>query len=104
MTHPVLRAQDLRRTYGTRAALRGVSFDVRRGERVALLGASPGASTAVWIMVHMLENCFHKQLVGHWVPKLKEMIPSYGHNLKEDAALCARVRAETAEVLKLQVA
>ena len=52
----------------------------------------------------MLENCFHKQLVGHWVPKLKEMIPSYGHNLKEDAALCARVRAETAEVLKLQVA
>ncbi|MDP1837700.1 MAG: malate:quinone oxidoreductase, partial [Reyranella sp.] len=71
---------------------------------VALLGASPGASTAVWIMVHMLENCFHEQLVGHWVPKLKEMIPSYGHNLKEDAALCARVRAETAEVLKLQVA
>jgi malate dehydrogenase (quinone) len=39
---------------------------------VALLGASPGASTAVWIMVHMLENCFHEQLVGHWVPKLKE--------------------------------
>jgi hypothetical protein len=30
------------------------------------------------------------------------MIPSYGYNLKEDAALCARVRAETAEVLKLQ--
>ena len=43
---------------------------------VALLGASPGASTAVWIMVHMLENCFHEELVGHWVPKLKEMIPS----------------------------
>jgi malate dehydrogenase (quinone) len=69
---------------------------------VALLGASPGASTAVWIMVHMLENCFHQQLVGHWVPKLTEMIPSYGGNLKEDAALCARVRAETAEVLGLR--
>lgn len=69
---------------------------------VALLGASPGASTAVWIMTHMLENCFHEQLVGHWVPKLKEMIPSYGHNLKTDAALSARVRAETAEVLKLR--
>ena len=54
---------------------------------MALLGASPGASTAVWIMVHMLENCFHEQLVGHWVPKLKEMIPSYGHDLKTDAAL-----------------
>jgi malate dehydrogenase (quinone) len=69
---------------------------------VALLGASPGASTAVWIMTHMLENCFHEQLVGHWVPKLKEMIPSYGHDLKTDAALSARVRAETAEVLKLR--
>ena len=68
---------------------------------VALLGASPGASTAVSIMVHMLENCFHEQLVGHWEPKLKEMIPSYGHDLKTDAALSARVRAETAEVLKL---
>ncbi len=69
---------------------------------VALLGASPGASTAVCIMVHMLENCFHEQLVGHWEPKLKEMIPSYGHDLKTDAVLSARVRAETAEVLKLR--
>lgn len=69
---------------------------------VALLGASPGASTAVWIMVHMLENCFHEQLVGHWVPKLQEMVPSYGHDLKQDAALSARIRAETAEVLGLR--
>lgn len=69
---------------------------------VALLGASPGASTAAWIMVHMLEHCFHEQLVGHWKPKLQEMIPSYGHDLKTDAALLKRVRAETAEVLGLQ--
>jgi malate dehydrogenase (quinone) len=68
---------------------------------VALLGASPGASTAVWIMVHMLETCFHKELVGHWVPKLKEMIPSYGQDLKTDAALVERVRKDTAEVLGL---
>jgi len=68
---------------------------------VALLGASPGASTAVWIMVHMLETCFHEQLVGQWVPKLKEMIPSYGQDLKTDAALVERVRKETAEVLGL---
>jgi malate dehydrogenase (quinone) len=69
---------------------------------VALLGASPGASTAVWIMVHMLEHCFHQELVGHWVPKITEMIPSYGHDLKTDVAVCDRVRAETAEVLGLQ--
>ncbi len=68
---------------------------------VALLGASPGASTAVWIMVHMLETCFHQELVGHWVPKLKEMIPSYGQDLKTDAALVERVRKDTAEVLGL---
>ena len=68
---------------------------------VALLDASPGASTAVWIMVHMLENCFHEQLVGHWKPKLKEMIPSYGQDLKTDAALVERVRKDTAEVLGL---
>jgi len=69
---------------------------------VALLGASPGASTAVWIMVHMLENCFHEQLVGHWVPKLKEMIPSYGQDLKTDGALVERIRRDTAEVLGLR--
>ncbi len=69
---------------------------------VALLGASPGASTAVWIMVHMLENCFHKELVGHWVPKIKEMIPSYGHDLKTDETMTNKVRAETAEVLGLK--
>ncbi|MGE0579527.1 MAG: malate dehydrogenase (quinone) [Reyranella sp.] len=69
---------------------------------VALLGASPGASTAVWIMVHMLENCFHRELVGHWVPKLSEMIPSYGRSLKDDARLCERVRKDTAEVLGLR--
>ena len=68
---------------------------------VALLGASPGASTAVWIMVHMLETCFHEELAGQWVPKLKEMIPSYGQDLKTDAALVERVRKDTAEVLGL---
>jgi len=69
---------------------------------VALLGASPGASTAASIMIHMLEHCFHRQLVGHWTPKLQEMIPSYGHDLRQDAALLRRIRAETAEVLGLE--
>jgi malate dehydrogenase (quinone) len=72
---------------------------------VALLGASPGASTAVWIMVHVLELCFANELrAGSWGAKLKEMIPSYGESLINDAQLCRRVRAETAAVLGLETA
>jgi malate dehydrogenase (quinone) len=69
---------------------------------VALLGASPGASTAVFIAISVLEKCFKNELTPNgWLPKLKEMIPSYGVSLIEDAALCRRVRAETAAVLHL---
>jgi hypothetical protein len=38
---------------------------------------------------------------GGWDAKLKELIPSYGQSLAENAALCQRVRAETAAVLKI---
>ena len=68
---------------------------------VALLGASPGASTAVWIAIEVLKRCFASELTG-WTAKLKQMIPSYGESLIDDAALCRRVRAETAKVLRLQ--
>ncbi|MGZ5904093.1 MAG: malate:quinone oxidoreductase, partial [Reyranella sp.] len=36
-----------------------------------------------------------------WAAKLKDMIPSYGESLIENADLCRRVRADTAAVLKL---
>jgi malate dehydrogenase (quinone) len=69
---------------------------------IAMLGASPGASTAVWIMIQVLETCFAKKLAaGGWLGKMKEMIPSYGQSLIENAALCQRVRAETAAVLNI---
>jgi malate dehydrogenase (quinone) len=68
---------------------------------VAMLGASPGASTAVAIMVQVLERCFAGQLQDGWGPRIREMIPSYGHSLIDDAALCARVRADTASTLNL---
>jgi malate dehydrogenase (quinone) len=69
---------------------------------VALLGASPGASTAVAIMLQVLERCFDTELNGGGRTRLKAMIPSYGESLIDDPALCARVRAETAAVLGLQ--
>jgi len=69
---------------------------------VAMLGASPGASTAVWIMIQVIERCFGERLTAvGWSDKLKELIPSYGQSLAENAALCRRVRAETAAVLHI---
>jgi malate dehydrogenase (quinone) len=72
------------------------------GSLVALLGASPGASTATYIMVTMIETVLGEDLIGDWKSKIKAIIPSYGHDLKQDAALLKQVRAETADVLGLQ--
>jgi malate dehydrogenase (quinone) len=69
---------------------------------VAMLGASPGASTAVWIMIQVIERCSEeKSKQGAWPAKLTEIIPSYGQSLIENAALCQQVRAETAAVLNI---
>ena len=69
---------------------------------VAMLGASPGASTSVWIMLEVIQRCFPEKLKeGAWLVKLKEMIPSYGQSLIENAALCRQVRAETAAILNI---
>jgi malate dehydrogenase (quinone) len=70
------------------------------GSIAGLLGASPGASTAVSAMVSLLEQCFPDRIPA-WRPALEEAIPSYGRRLNEDAALLAEVRAETMQVLEL---
>ncbi len=70
---------------------------------VALLGASPGASTAAFIAIGVLEKCFADELVASaWLPKLRQIIPSYGVSLIDDAELLRSVRAETAQVLKVE--
>lgn len=62
------------------------------GSLAALLGASPGASTAVAIMLEILEKCFAKGMkTASWKKKIGEMIPSYGHRLSEDPLLHARI-------------
>ncbi|WP_088007172.1 malate:quinone oxidoreductase [Indiicoccus explosivorum] len=70
------------------------------GSVAALLGASPGASTAVHAMLDIFERCFPEQL-EEWKPKIKEMIPSYGVSLSENAELFREIHAATAETLGL---
>ncbi|MBX9771510.1 MAG: malate:quinone oxidoreductase, partial [Candidatus Obscuribacterales bacterium] len=72
------------------------------GSLAALLGASPGASVAVWIMLEVLGRCFKEEMKSGWSAKLSEMIPSYGRSLIEDEELCRILRAYTAAMLKLQ--
>jgi malate dehydrogenase (quinone) len=70
---------------------------------VALLGASPGASTAAFVTREVLLKCFADRLgPDGWLPKLKQIIPTWGIDLIEDADACRRTRAETAPILALQ--
>jgi malate dehydrogenase (quinone) len=71
------------------------------GSLIAMLGASPGASTAVWIMLEVLKKCFPSHLNERWLPKLKEIIPSFGESLIENSELCQNLRSETAKILQI---
>jgi malate dehydrogenase (quinone) len=72
------------------------------GSISALLGASPGASTSVPIMIQLIERCFKKQAKTEaWQQKFKEMIPSYGESLANNEALSDETRARTSKALGL---
>ena len=72
------------------------------GTLAALLGASPGASTATQTMIDVIERCFSDQLEsGGWKEGLKAMIPSYGESLIENADLLRTIRKDTLSTLKL---
>src|SRR5690606_30051872 len=64
------------------------------GSIAALLGASPGASTAVSVMLKVINQCFPGEMKA-WEPKIKEMIPSYGENLVENTELLKEVHETT---------
>lgn len=70
------------------------------GSIAALLGASPGASTAVHVMLEVIEKCFPQYLEA-WKPKIKEMIPSYGLSLSENPELFRTLQQSTAQALGL---
>jgi malate dehydrogenase (quinone) len=72
------------------------------GSIAALLGASPGASTSVSIMIQLIERCFkNKAQTLEWKEKLKRMIPSYGQSLSKNAELAIQTRGRTSQILEL---
>ncbi|KJL41395.1 MULTISPECIES: malate:quinone oxidoreductase [Microbacterium] len=70
------------------------------GTIAGLLGASPGASTAVSIMLGLLKTCFPDRIEG-WEPRLRELIPSYGDTLNARPEVARESLDETAEALAL---
>ncbi|MET3852448.1 malate dehydrogenase (quinone) [Paenibacillus sp. OAE614] len=70
------------------------------GSIAALLGASPGASTAVSVMLEVIEKCF-PQHAKAWEPKIREMIPSYGAPLMKNPGLIREIHTSTARTLGL---
>lgn len=70
------------------------------GSIAALLGASPGASTAVHVMLQIIKKCFPERML-EWEPKIKDMIPSFGLSLMEHPELLEKINASTGELLGL---
>jgi malate dehydrogenase (quinone) len=70
------------------------------GSIAALLGASPGASTAVPIMLNLVKQCFPDR-VGSWSGRIREMVPGYGHKLNDEPELADELMAHTARVLNI---
>jgi malate dehydrogenase (quinone) len=70
------------------------------GSIAGLLGASPGASTAVPIMLGLVEKCFPDRIEA-WRPALTAMVPSFGKQLADNVKLAERTMASTAKALEI---
>jgi malate dehydrogenase (quinone) len=70
------------------------------GSIAGLLGASPGASTAVPIMLDLVARCFPDR-IEEWTPALRTMVPSFGKALSDAPALAGKTLASTAKALEL---
>ena len=80
----------------------GLFVASKDGTLAALLGASPGASTSVQAMITVIERCFANQINSQgWQEKIKQLVPSYGESLIENATLLKQVRQRTLATLKL---
>lgn len=72
------------------------------GSICGLLGASPGASTAVQVALDVLSKCFsQKGEFAKWQPALKKMIPSFGTKLSDNEDLFRQVHEWSAKSLNI---
>jgi malate dehydrogenase (quinone) len=70
------------------------------GSIAALLGASPGASTAVSIMLELVQRCFTRQWsTPQWQERCLRLLPQLGSSLNDSAALCREARRRSAHTL-----
>ncbi|KAA1048863.1 malate dehydrogenase (quinone) [Pseudocitrobacter sp. 73] len=68
----------------------------------ALLGASPGASTAAPITLNVIKKMFPEQFSSEqWQSKIRAIVPSYGQELNGNSALTQQVWDDTAATLQL---
>ncbi|KAB8310493.1 malate dehydrogenase (quinone) [Erwinia endophytica] len=68
----------------------------------ALLGASPGASTAAPIMLDLMKKVFQDKFnSAEWQARIKAIIPFYGQKLDGNVAATEHVLAETSRILQL---
>jgi malate dehydrogenase (quinone) len=74
------------------------------GSIAALLGASPGASVTVSIMLDLLRRCFPEQSKSaQWTRKLDEIFPAMGQVLAKDAERYREVQTRSDTLLQLRV-
>jgi malate dehydrogenase (quinone) len=74
------------------------------GSLAALLGASPGASTAVQTMIEVLQRCWPERFGSSaWQERLRFLVPGWGMDLAQDAAQLTALRARTNAALGLAI-
>ncbi|MDO6408701.1 malate dehydrogenase (quinone) [Pantoea phytobeneficialis] len=68
----------------------------------ALLGASPGASTAAPIAINVIKQLFPTEFASpEWQQKIHQIVPAYGQKLNDNPALAQQVWDDTAATLQL---
>ncbi|CAI3927158.1 L-2-hydroxyglutarate oxidase LhgO (LhgO) (PDB:3DME) [Commensalibacter communis] len=97
------RVQIIKRDQYGRSILQMGTEVITSGDKslAALLGASPGASVSVSVMLNLIEKCFPEQVKGAWAEKIKKIFPAREAELQTDATLYNKVHDFANKVLHL---